>query len=274
VDETARRLGATSAVGPLTIPLELSRSNSHDPAMARESALWLLDDMRDHLGLPDFSASEVLDYGCGVKFSEVLINLGIPIKRYVGVDVHEGLIDFLGSHVDDPRFEYHHVNVHNAMYNPSGEPLTAETELPFGPRRFDVICLFSVFTHLAPHDFRALLTILRRHIKDVGRLFFTLYIFEFTRGGHGLIDMWGRMAFRDDDPRIAAAMENAASTNPEELVAHLAPDFVDLDPKFPLRWAVYSERHARELIEGAGWRILSLSPPYEHVQHHCVCAPL
>jgi hypothetical protein len=49
--------------------------------------------------------------------------------------------------------------------------------------------------------------------------------------------------------------------------------FKDLDPSRPLLWAVYSERYARELIEGTGWEVVSLWPPDEYIQHHFVCAP-
>jgi hypothetical protein len=37
---------------------------------------------------------------------------------------------------------------------------------------------------------------------------------------------------------------------------------------------VYSERYARELIEGTGWRVETLSPPEPFIQHHFVCAPV
>jgi hypothetical protein len=51
------------------------------------------------------------------------------------------------------------------------------------------------------------------------------------------------------------------------------PAFRDLDPAHPLKWAVYSEEFARELIEGTGWKALTLSPPNVHIEHHFVCAP-
>jgi len=49
--------------------------------------------------------------------------------------------------------------------------------------------------------------------------------------------------------------------------------FKDLDPDRPLLWAVYSERYARELIEGTGWNVVTLSRPDVYIQHHFVCAP-
>jgi SAM-dependent methyltransferase len=257
----------------LEIPNALTRSNKVDPQRTRESAVWLLDHMREHLGLDDYSDTEILDYGCGVKFSEALINLRMPIKRYVGVDVHKGLVDYLTEHVHDPRFEYHHIDMRNEMYNPEGTPLSEATTLPLGDQQFDLICLFSVFTHLAPHDYSALLRLLRQYAKPDGHLFYTLYINELTEGGHGLMDSWGK--FLDaDDPLIAERLRDAPSVaDQRELQKMLAPDFLDLYPASPLRWAVYSEKHARELLENTGWEVVTLAPPDEHIQHHFVCRP-
>jgi hypothetical protein len=47
----------------------------------------------------------------------------------------------------------------------------------------------------------------------------------------------------------------------------------DLDPSRPLLWALYSEAYARELIEGTGWQVATLSPPDRYIQHHFVCTP-
>ena len=48
--------------------------------------------------------------------------------------------------------------------------------------------------------------------------------------------------------------------------------FRDVDPDEPLRIALYSEEHARELIEGTGWRVVELLRPARHIQHSFVCA--
>ena len=67
-------------------------------------------------------------------------------------------------------------------------PMTERTDLGVGDRTFDVIWLFSVFTHLAPHDYVTMLRLLRRYIRPDGRLIYTLFIDELTDGGHGFID--------------------------------------------------------------------------------------
>ena len=52
--------------------------------------------------------------------------------------------------MSDPRFEFHHFDARNELYNPTGTPLADFEELPVGSARFDLISLFSVFTHLTP----------------------------------------------------------------------------------------------------------------------------
>jgi SAM-dependent methyltransferase len=251
----------------LRIAAEFNRSARGNEAWERESALWLLERMCERIGRGDLGDTEVLDMGCGVKFTKALLNEGLPIKRYVGIDVYREMIEHLDGDVDDPRFEYFHVDVKNDLYNPSGEPLTEEFRLPLSDQRFDLICLFSVFTHLPPDDYRAMLKVLRRHVRPDGRLFFTLYVNERTAGGHGLVDGWTRK-ISGHDAEISAALE----ARREQGLPAVEP-FVDLDPSRPLNWAVYSRDFAYELMEGTGWTPLELSDPDVFIQHHFLCAP-
>ena len=252
----------------LEVPRKFKRGVKRGEDESNRSALWLIHHMCKHVGVDDLGATEVLDVGCGVRFTQALLNNSLPIKRYVGVDVYREMIDFLKDQVPDPRFEYIHVNAHNERYNPDGEQLTEDTRLPVGSQHFDLICLFSVFTHLAPHDYRIMLKLLRRQARPDARLFYTLYINELTNGGHGFIDS------------LARRNDGAQSQLPERIAGRLdlsgtrrAPAFVDFSPSRPLLGAVYSEPYARELIEGTGWEVLSVLPPDVYIQHHIVCRP-
>ncbi len=249
-------------------PMKFSRGVAQgDKAM--QSALWLLQYLCTQLGLDDLSHIEMLDFGCGVKFTEAFINRGLAIKRYVGVDVDEEMIKWLRDTVDDGRFEYSHLDAHNQRYNPGGQPLSDVMELPIDGRTFDLITLFSVFTHLAPHDYRAMLTLLRRYARHGTRLIYSLYIDELTEGGHGLMDYLGR-SISDNQQALQGVIGDYV--DPGTGSRRIEP-FIDMDPSRPLLWAVYSERRARELIEGTGWTVLRLLPPDEYIQHHFLCAP-
>jgi len=244
----------------LQVPRQLLQLGGFkDDEAAIRYGVWGIEHMCQELGLDDLGNSEVLDFGCGFSFTQALINRSLPIRRYVGVDVSEEIIEFLRRSVDDPRFEYHRIDAHNEMYNPNGEPLET-TVLPLGAQKFDLICLFSVFTHLAPHDFESMLRLLRNYVKPDGRLFFSLYIDELTKEGHGLMD------------KLARAADDSIVGNIDE--------FQDLNPEKELDWAVYSQRFAREMIEDTGWTAISLSQPATDpasdrilIQHHFVCAP-
>ncbi|HEY5171402.1 MAG TPA: class I SAM-dependent methyltransferase, partial [Acidimicrobiia bacterium] len=199
--------------------------------------------------------------------TQAFLNRGVPIKHYVGVDVSQSVIDFLRSNVSDPRFEFFHLDARNELYNPAGQPLSELTVPEIEGRRFDLICLFSVFTHLAPPDYAAMLKLLRRFVKPDGRLFYSLFVNERTEGGFGYVDRLSAAIAtsqnRQVKERIAAALGHAEAT----------PDFRDADPNQPLLVALYSRRHALELIDGTGWEAVEVCPPDLHIQHHIVCSP-
>ncbi len=161
---------------PLTIPDELHRNAPDVLAIGPEhTGAVLMNLVVERLGLKDLGESDVLDIGCGVRFTQSIINRDIPIKSYTGVDVHRPLIEYLQREVDDPRFSFAYWDVENARYNPTGVKLTPESPLPV-EGTFDIIWLFSVFTHLYPSDADALLAILRRHIRPGGALFFSAFL--------------------------------------------------------------------------------------------------
>ena len=220
----------------LVVPSELCRNASGDPVAVVDAAVWMIGHLCEHIGVRDLGDLDVLDFGCGVRFTQAFLNRGVPIKQYVGVDVSRSVIDFLRSNVTDPRFAFFHLDARNDLYNPSGQPLSTMTLPELGGRQFDVICLFSVFTHLAPDDYVAMLRLLRRFVRPGGRLFYTLFVNERTDSGYGYADQQSTPVLTDDD----------------------APDFEDADPAKPLMFALYSRRHAVRLLEGTGWELLSL----------------
>lgn len=139
-------------------------------------------------GLESLSAVDVLDVGCGVRFTQTLINRRIPIGSYTGIEVHAPIVDFLKASVEahDPRFRYVHWDVRNARYNPAGGAMAAEDSLPV-PGTFDVAWMFSVVTHLDPDDAAAMLRLLRGQIRDTGRLMFSALIDDTVDGFHDAV---------------------------------------------------------------------------------------
>jgi SAM-dependent methyltransferase len=162
----------------LDIPSEFQRNSPSVLALGVEhTGSMLIDRGNALLGWRDLSGKDLLDIGCGVRFTQTLINRDMPIGSYTGVDVDAPLIAYLTDHVKDNRFAFHHWDIHNAMYHTAGEKLTAATRLPFArARKFDIVWLYSVITHSYPQDTGFLLRILRRHIKKGGALVFSAFI--------------------------------------------------------------------------------------------------
>lgn len=161
----------------LSIPPELRRGGRrrNEEALV-ESGRVVLDLMKRRVGLTGYEDIDLLDVGCGCKVTQAILEYDIPIRSYVGVDVFRPLMDYLSRAITDPRFSFFHVDFENDMYNPRGVRMSPDVPLPIGGKRFPLISLFSVFTHLAPHDFEAMLRMLRHHIEPDGRLFFTAFI--------------------------------------------------------------------------------------------------
>jgi SAM-dependent methyltransferase len=252
-------------VDELVVPSELCRNAIGNP---EAGAVWLIGHMCEHIGAKDLAGLDVLDFGCGVRFTQAFLNRGVPIKHYVGVDVSRDVIEFLHANVSDPRFEYFHLNAHNESYNPNGQPLSELTVPEIEGRRFDLICMFSVITHMVPADYLAMLKLLRRVIKPDGKLFYTLFINERTDGGHGYVDQLTRAMAASNDARMKDPVGARMARGGEP------PDFVDSWAGKGMMCALYSRRHALELIDGTGWKVLSVSDPDRLLQHQIVCAPV
>jgi SAM-dependent methyltransferase len=238
----------------LSVPSKLRRGGKKsDEWEYIDGGRDLLNYMSKALGLKDLGDSRVLDMGCGTKFTQAILNYNIPVGEYIGVDVYGEMIDFLRSSTDDPRFSFHHVDTHNDMYNPHGEKLSENTAITIDEHSCDVICLFSVFTHLAPADYTNMLKLMRRFASDDAKLMYTLYLDEVTNNGHGLIEQ--------------IALEAGKPYQPS------GEPFRDAFPGKPLQWALYTRDYALELIQGSGWKVAEICLPNECAQHHIICSP-
>jgi SAM-dependent methyltransferase len=162
------------------VPEEFNRNSPTVASLMppEESGRWLLERMRRHLGAWSYRRWSLLDFGCGVRFTQAILNERLPIGEYAGVDCYGPMIEFLRTQVKDPRFTYRHLDVRNPMYNPAGEALGPQARLELPARHYDVACMFSVLTHQDPEDARQILALLRRHVRPRGRLFFTCFLDE------------------------------------------------------------------------------------------------
>lgn len=162
----------------LDVPEEFSRNSAEVSAAGYENTGELLINLATRsVGLENLENIDVLDVGCGVRFTATIINRKIHIKSYTGIEVHRPIVDFLKKNVEeyDKRFKFAHWNIHNELYNPDGIALSMKDDLP-ADGSFDLIWLFSVFTHLNPEDSLLLLQLMRKKIRKNGKLFFSAFI--------------------------------------------------------------------------------------------------
>jgi len=132
--------------------------------------------MRQQIGIQTYSDKKLLDFGCGVRFSQALINTNYSIGQYVGVDVCRPIIEYLQKSVRNNRFSYHFIDAYHPTYNPGGSALSHDFRLPLAQSDFDIACLFSVITHQSPEDSEIIFSLLRRHVRSDGHLFFTCFL--------------------------------------------------------------------------------------------------
>ena len=235
------------------------------------SAVALIDLLARSFGRTDLADTSVLDVGCGTRFTKAFLERGVPIGRYVGVDASTEVVDFLRVNVTDPRCEYHHIDARSDLYNPTGQPLRTIERLPVGEERFDIICLFSVFTHLRPDDYRAMLELVRPHAAPDGGLLFSLSVErELDPGIEAALGEHLAQRVAEADPAAIAAIEREL----ERRQALETDGYLDQVPERPLRNASYTESRARALIEGTGWEVVALHPPEPpYIEHYFVCRP-
>lgn len=132
-----------------------------------------------HLGLS--RESRVLDVGCGVgRLAIGIISRLGELTKYRGIDVSEPAIEWCRRHLsaEHPGFQFVHIDVRNPRYNPAGREIQPGFELPFAEQEFDIIYLYSVFSHMTTADVRAYLREFRRVLAPGGRVFLTGFLEE------------------------------------------------------------------------------------------------
>ena len=69
--------------------------------------------------------TRILDVGCGQGRLAIGLLRVLGELDYIGVDVHRPSIAWCQAYIEryHPSFRFHHIDVYNARYNPTGSPI-------------------------------------------------------------------------------------------------------------------------------------------------------
>jgi SAM-dependent methyltransferase len=119
----------------------------------------------------------VLDIGCGVgRLATGIERRFGKLENYTGVDVDAGRIGWCRKHLTGQDVEFVAIDVANERYNPGGRQRGENFTLPLADDSFDVIYLYSVFSHLETADVAGYLHEFRRLLAPGGLVFLTAFI--------------------------------------------------------------------------------------------------
>ena len=129
--------------------------------------------------LPPEAWDHVVDFGCGCgRIARKLIQQIPRPRRYLGLDLHPGMIRWCRSHLQSlaPGFEFVHQDVRNIGLNPGG---TLEQEgFPVADGSASLLLAWSVFTHLLQPQAEFYLGEVARTLRPDGIAVLTFFLFE------------------------------------------------------------------------------------------------
>lgn len=157
--------------------------------------------------LDEATYEEVFDFGCGCgRIARQLIQQQPRPSRYIGIDLHKGMIRWCNENLAprDTGFEFHHHDVRNVVFNPSG---SAEfLPFPVGNASFTLVNAFSVFTHLTERQAGHYLSECARVLRGYGVLHSTWFLFD-KRDFPMLPDENNALYISDVDPSAAVLID-------------------------------------------------------------------
>lgn len=149
----------------------------------------------------------VLDFGCGCgRIARMLIQQRHRPQRYVGVDLHRGMIEWcrrsLTPHA--PGFEFHHHDTYNMAYNPDGSH--EKQSLPVDDASVSLFVAWSVFTHMTQESAEFYLSEVARVLRSDGMALTTWFLFD--KGDFPMMHAFQDALFINDvDPTNAAIFD-------------------------------------------------------------------
>lgn len=124
------------------------------------------------------SSDFLIDIGCGQGRLPIgLIHESFTLS-YLGVDVKRDSIDWCKKYIErrHPHFRFQHVNVVNALYNPTGDSLTSDYRLPVDTASVDIVYMWGVLTNMEPEHLPVYAKEFFRVLRPGGKAFVTAHV--------------------------------------------------------------------------------------------------
>ncbi len=157
-------------------------------------------------GLPDEAWRSYLDFGCGCgRSARRLLQQRPRPGRYVGIDLHAGMVRWCAENLAADGFEYQHHDVYNPGFNPDPH-LPWVLPFPVPDRSVSVVEAWSVFTHLLEAQAEHYLDEVARVLTDDGLLICTFFVFD-KAGFPFLQDSQNALYINETDPTNAVVFD-------------------------------------------------------------------
>jgi SAM-dependent methyltransferase len=151
----------------------------------------------------------VFDFGCGCgRIARQLALASRPMpKRYVGVDLHAGMISWASENLTRtlPNFSFIHQNVYNAGFNPD-PTLPRTAPFPIEAASVTLLIATSVFTHLVQSQAEVYLDEVSRVLRPDGVMIASFFLFE-KRFYPMMQDFQAALYINDVDPTNAVVFD-------------------------------------------------------------------
>lgn len=162
-------------------------------------------------------SESVLDIGCGCGLMALHLADYLGAEgRYIGVDIHRPSISWCRSHISAkyPNFTFALMDVRSRAYNPRGRYPAEDYSFEFEERKFDLVVLKSVFTHMRPAEVDNYIGEVSRLLSDDGRCLMTFFLLN---GGQA--ELAGRGLNRLDFKHGEGVWRHVYKNSPESAIA-------------------------------------------------------
>jgi SAM-dependent methyltransferase len=157
-------------------------------------------------GLPEEAWRSYLDFGCGCgRSARRLLQQRPRPQRYLGIDLHAGMIRWCRENLATDGFEFQHHDVYNAGFNPDPHRPWV-LPFPVADRSVSIVEAWSVFTHLLEAQAEHYLDEVARVLTDDGLLICTFFLFD-KAGFPYLQDSQNALYINETDPTNAVVFD-------------------------------------------------------------------